>query len=102
MRKIYPAVSVDRKIANDLFREVRESDEEDEDENKDEERERERTRTKETDTRNEDPTSVFTLDFKQISLLADGIQSPFPLAAEEATSHGSRSRLGCKTQSLLP
>jgi hypothetical protein len=36
MRKIYPAVSVDRKIAIDLFGEVPEDDEE-EDENKDEE-----------------------------------------------------------------
>jgi hypothetical protein len=36
MRKIYPAVSVDRKIATDLFGEVPEDDEE-EDENKDKE-----------------------------------------------------------------
>jgi hypothetical protein len=53
-------------------------------------------------TRNEDPTSVHPLDFKQISLLAEGTQSPSPLAAEEATSHASKTRLDGKTQSLLP
>jgi hypothetical protein len=42
------------------------------------------------------------LDFKQISWLAEGTQSPSPLAAEEATSHASKTRLDGKTQSLLP
>ena len=49
------------------------------------------------------PSATSTsLKIKQISLQADRTQSPFPVVAEEATSHAAGTWSVRKTQSLLP
>jgi len=108
-------------MANAWFREVPEDDEEDEDERKDNEEEDEEDgegysewrplcgaafcvkRKSNLIERHSHPSRAVSeeyfipLDLKQISLPADKTQSLSPVAAEEPTSHASRSWSVCKT-----